>query len=318
MIKFIEDKVNDDLMYNKTNYLYSFNCRIIMRIGTRGIGKTYDAKCKCLKLWRQKKQKFIWVRATEAACDEMTVDNGAEFFNDLGEEYKDRTLWNIQNRRIHNGKELIGLIIPLSTFYKKKGNAFPDYGLIVFDEVIPEKIERRYFDRMDALMNTCETIGRTRPDIMLLMLANALDKGDEVLTHFGIKIDKFGYYINTERKFICHYERPTLTYQRAHENSLAGLIAKDSEYEANLLNNEFNDRTEFFDVRPKDSKLLYIIHNDYDVGARLYIGCDGILYVCKDFNRMGCGGLRYTNILSQIAPDRQYLSRPMNEQLVKA
>lgn len=317
-ITYIDEYVNDELMYNKTNYLYSFNCRVIMRIGTRGIGKTYDAKKKCIKLWKNKKKRFIWVRATEAACEEMVGENGAKFFDDLGDEYKSREKYRIRGNNVYIGDEIIGTIMALSTFYKKKGNAYTDVDIIVFDEVIPERVERRYFDRVNALINTCETIARTRPNAKLILLANALDKGDEILAHFKVKITKFGYYINREMSFICHYERPTITYQRAHENGLAGLLARGSEYEDNILSNEFADKTEYFDKRPSTAKLLYIIHDINDAGARLYVNNDGLLYVCQDFNRIACVNIRYTNILNNISIERQYLPKPMLEQLIKA
>lgn len=318
MTKYIEDYVNDDLMYSKTNYLYSFNCRITMRIGTRGIGKTYDAKKKCLKLWLQKSKQFIWVRATEEACGEMLVESGAKFFDDLGDEYKKREKYYIRGSKVYVDNTVIGTIMALSTFYKKKGNAYPNVDLIVFDEVIPERVERRYFDRVNALINTCETIARTRPNAKLLLLANALDKGDEILAHFKVKINKFGYYLNRDMSFICHYERPTLTYQRAHAKGLAGLLAKNSEYEDNILGNEFADKTEYFDKRPNTAKLIYIIHDINDAGARLYVNSDGLLYVCNDFNRVACVNIRYTNVLNNISPDRQYLPKPMQDQLIKA
>lgn len=318
MVKFIEDKVNDDLMYAKTNYLWSFNLPIIMRIGTRGTGKTFDAKRYCVKKWKYKKKKFIWVRATDTACEKMKRENGAKFFADMGENFRDRSTWNVTGDTFYNNKESCGTLMPLSTFYKEKGNAYPDVGVIVFDEVIPERVERKYFDRVKALIDTCETIARNRPDIKLVLLSNALDKGDEILAHFGLKITKYGYYINKDMGIICHYERPTLTYQKAHAKSLAGRLSKGTEYEANALMNEFADKTEFFDQKPKDCKLLYIIHDENDFGCRLYVSpSTQYMYCCRDFNRTACQSLRYTNTVTNIAQNRAYFNNRMANNLAK-
>lgn len=318
MVKFIEDKVNDDLMYSKTNYLWSFNLPIIMRVGVRGTGKTFDAKRQCLKRWLYKRKKFIWVRSSETACDKMKRESGDKFFCDLGEKFKDRSVWKISGDAFYSGKDIIGSLIPLSTFYKEKGNAYNDVDIIVFDEVIPERVERKYFDRVKALIDTCETIARTRPNIKLVLLSNALDKGDEILAHFGFKLTKFGYYINKDMGVILHYERPTLTYQKAHAKSLAGRLASGTEYEANALNNEFSDRTEFFEKKPKDCKLLYILHDENDFACRLYASpSTDYLYCARDFNRMACQNMRYTNTVSDIAPNRTYFNNRMAQSLAK-
>lgn len=72
----------------------------------------------------------------------------------------------------------------LSTFHKLKGNTFTEIKTIVFDEFIPEVGEVVRGDRARQFVNTVETICRLSKDTVIIMLANALDKGDRILNLF--------------------------------------------------------------------------------------------------------------------------------------
>jgi Podovirus DNA encapsidation protein (Gp16). len=270
-------------IYYKYNHIFSYNTKIIAVVGARGIGKTYGAKRYVIKKFLHEGRKFIWLRDTEIACDELRANDGAKFFADVKQEFNDKFCGSIKNDIITiNGKHA-GYLLPMSTYYNYKGNSYADIQTIVFDEFMAEKGQKRNGNRTLQFLNTIETIGRLRTDYRIILLANALDRGDEILNLFNIKIKDFGYYFNKQKSFVLHYADNNPDFNKARELSISGRLLKNTAYEENIASNKFaDDDNQYFDKRPPKCKLFAILHNDYG-SVRLYLH-NGTVYACRDFN----------------------------------
>lgn len=290
-------KAND----NKAGYFdprpsMSYGCKIVIWIGARRIGKTHGGKKWVLKkVYASDNIKFVWLRDNDEARKKLAQDNGAKFFSDM----KKCNIPNIdscyiQGETIKGWGRTIGYLMPSSTFQNYKGNDYEDIEYIVFDEFIAEKNTKFNANRAWEIINSIYTVGSTRENVRILMLANALDRGDDFLQFLGVKIKDYGIYVNREKDVCIHYCDDHPEFRKQRENSVIGKLIKGTEFEENLFNNKFSDdEKQFFDKKPAKSKLLFIAHS-LEQSARVYY-YDDMLYVSKDGNLETRGEYRFVS-----------------------
>lgn len=273
----------------------SYGTPFVAVIGARRIGKTFSAKRWCIKKTKNAdNNKFAWLRDNDEARKKLAMNEGAKFFSDCKKMGLVNLKGKIDGETISVDKKVIGYLMPSSTFQNYKGNDFEDIKYIVYDEFIGEKGKRHNANKGWEIINMLYTIASTRTDVRIIFLANALDRGDEVLQMLGIKIKDFGIYINRDKGVALHYCDNHPDFNKARENSIMGKLIKGTEYEANLFHNKFaDDEQMFFDKRPPKCKLFCILHN-YSSSVRLYLH-NGTVYVCKDFNVDTNPTIRYVN-----------------------
>lgn len=290
-------KAND----NKKGYFdprpsMSYGCKIVIWIGARRIGKTYSGKKWVLKkVYGTDNKKFVWLRDNDEARKKLAQDNGAKFFSDMKKcSIPEIGSCYIQGETIKGWGRTIGYLMPSSTFQNYKGNDYEDIEYIVFDEFIAEKNTKFNANRAWEIINSIYTVGSTRENIRILMLANALDRGDDFLQFLGVKIKDYGIYVNREKDVCIHYCDDHPEFRKQREISVIGKLIKGTEFEENLFNNKFSDdEKQFFDKKPSKSKLLFIAHS-LEQSARVYYYED-MLYVSKDGNLDTRGEYRFVS-----------------------
>ena len=287
------------------SYVWAF---IFIVIGTRGYGKTYRVKKFVLKDFKYNKRKFIWLRDTDAALEELTKDDGKTFFDDVftNEKCFKGCTGKIVGTTIFFNDEPCGLIMPARSYHKRKGNSYESYKNVVYDEFIPEDQQQYIGDRAKQFINTISTIGRTRKDYRVFMTANAIDKGDPILELLNIKIKGFGYFFNKKKGVVLHYAQNSEEFNKKNSESIAGRLIADTRYADNILNNKFsNDDTLLFTKRKK-CDIIGIYYNNKGEAVRIYRANDGSeYYACKDLSTTGYSYLRYVFDLSQVTEDKQ-------------
>lgn len=281
--------------------VYSYNLPVIVEIGARGIGKTYSEKRRAIGRFIYHGEKFVFLRDNDEARKKLTNNNGDKFFADVKREFKDLD-GKIKGEVIYINGEEAGYIMPSSTFQNYKGSSFEEIKTIIYDEFIPEKGRSRNQYQGYEFINMLYTVARTRKNVRIVLMANALDRGNEILADIlGIKINKgFGFYINREKGVICHYCDNNPKYNKDRDASVVGKLIKGTAYEENLFNNKFvDDESEFFEKRPEKLRLYCILHNMYSA-IRVYIGTDSHFYVTKDFNEDTHAGVRFVNNIEDV------------------
>lgn len=274
----------------------SYGCKIVIWIGARRIGKTYSAKKWVLKkVYGTDNKKFVWLRDNDEARKKLAQDNGAKFFSDMKKcNIPEISSCYIQGETIKGWGRTIGYLMPSSTFQNYKGNDYEDIEYIVFDEFIAEKNTKFNANRAWEIINSIYTVGSTRENVRILMLANALDRGDDFLQFLGVKIKDYGIYVNREKDVCIHYCDDHPEFRKQRENSVIGKLIKGTEFEENLFNNKFSDdEKQFFDKKPAKSKLLFIAHS-MEQSARVYYYED-MLYISKDGNLDTRGEYRFVS-----------------------
>lgn len=285
-------------IYYNYRKIFSYNYPIICIIGARGIGKTYGAKRYVIKKFLNEGKKFIWIRDTESALDELRENDGEKFFVDIKKEF-DNLNGNIKGEVITINEKHAGYLMPMSTYYNYKGNSYEEIKHIVFDEFIAEKTQKKQGSRAVQFANTIETIGRLRTDYRLIMLANALKRGDEVLNLLNIKIKGFGYYFNKKKGVVLHYSDNNPHFNEKKKQSISGRIILDTPLDNVMSKNKFDDdENEYYTVMPPKCKLFAILHNDTDA-VRLYLK-DGVIYIRQDFNEKTNNNIRFVNDITLV------------------
>lgn len=280
--------------------ILSYNLPVNIIIGARRIGKTYGGKKIEIRQFIYDNKPFVFLRDNDEARKKLSNDNGKKFFADVKKEFKNLDGKINGDVIMINGK-IAGYLMSASIFQNYKGNSFEEVENILYDEFIPERGRNRNQYQGYEFINMLYTIASTRKNVRIFLLANALDRGNEILEILGIKINQgFGFYINREKGVICHYCDNNPQFNKDRDESVVGKLIKGTTYEENLFNNKFvDDESEFFEKRPDRLRLYVIIHNQYN-SARVYIGQDGYFYVTRDFNEDAHTGVRFVNNIEDV------------------
>lgn len=288
---------DNPLGYFDSRPSFSYGCRTILWIGARRIGKTFSGKKVALKKCQPSDTfKFVWLRDSDKAREKLSQNNGAKFFSDIAKKCKFKDLNGyIKGETIYAFGRVVGYLMPSSTFQNYKGNDFEDIQLIIFDEFIAEKGTKYDSERAWKIINSMFTIASTRKNVKIIMMANALDRGDSFLQFLGVKIQDYGIYINREKDVCIHYCDDHPQFRKDRENSVIGKLIKGTEFEENLFNNKFADDTkQFYDKKPPKTDLLFIAHSN-DNSVRVFYDENGMLYVGKDSNTETRQNLRFVS-----------------------
>ena len=178
---------------------------ITVAIGARGIGKTYG----CLKELYMRKIPFLYCRRTQAQLDE-TTSKSLNPYNRIAEDIG----VNIVTDRIgkhsvgfydavmENGKAIraenpFAIGIALSTFSTIRGMSAETFDVLLFDEIIPERHERKIQNEGIAFLNMLESLNRNREltgrkPIHVILLSNSNTINSQILDSIGClrEIDK--------------------------------------------------------------------------------------------------------------------------------
>lgn len=292
--------------------IFSFGCNTMVVIGARRVGKTFGAKKYVLNQCLSKNVKFVWLRDNDEARKRLADNHGAKFFSDCKKmTLKGQLKGYIEGETIYNDKSTIGYLMPSSTFQNYKGNDYEEIKIIVYDEFIAEKAKVRRGNSAWEFINSLYTIASTRKDVKVILLANALDRGDPILNFLGVKIKDYGFYIDREKNVVVQYADNSPEFIKQQNDSVIGKLIKGTEFEENLFNSKFADDTnQFYDKRPTKCKLFMIAHTELG-STRIYYK-DQTFYACKDFNSDSnkmyrfCNNHRLVDSTISIAP-KQYI-----------
>lgn len=272
---------------------FAYGTKTVVWIGARRIGKTYAAKRYATKRYLYNGYQMLWLRDNDEARKKIAANDGKKFFSDYGKTFHNLN-GKIVGETITINEETFGYLQPTSTFQNYKGNDYEDIKTVIFDEFIPEHGKGVNSARVWQFINSMYTTLSTRKDAKAILMANALDRGDEILDLFGFKVKDYGLYINREKDVCLHYCDNSPEFNAQRDESIVGRWIKGTQYEDNLFHNKFaDDENQFFDRRPPHCELLAILHNE-DGAVRVYIK-DDVAYCCRDFNSESQNSKRFVS-----------------------
>lgn len=303
---------------NKGKYVdlrkaFSFGTNIVAFIGARGFGKTYGSKKYCLKRSFRNNLKFLFLRDNELALKEITDNDCLNYLKDIKKDdqlkkfFKGKDI-SFKTRILEVDEKLLGYFYATSTYYNLKGNEFSDVDIIVFDEFIKEKGQAQRGNRAGAFLNMVETVLRLKTKAKIILTANALDRGDEILDILGVNINKgYGFYVNRDRPpaTVCvYYCCNSASFEEAKLKSISGALASGTAYGGNLIKNEFaSNDINLYDERPKGTDLIAIFRDENGSRIRIALGDNNKMYVYNDPNPKGNSDIRFVNDIKLVDPD---------------
>lgn len=304
--------------YIRLNRLFSYSwASVFAVVGAQGYGKTFASKRCCIKHFMHDNQQFVILRNTDDECQRLCKDNGDKIFEDICHAYKKFEYSTNAGTMFINGKKC-GEVIPISTYYKNKGEAsFDNVGWVLFDEFIKEGQQRYNGDRAKQFAKLVEVTTRDRK-ARLILTANALDPGDPVLELLGITIKsgQFGYYLNHEKGVVLYYAPNSQEFETRRKNSISWKLIKGTYLDDSMAQNKFEGADfQRFDKRPPVD-LIGIYYNNEGNCFRLYREKHGNkCFASRDLNPKSCAYMRYVFNSSQAGKDRVLRGTPTKKWL---
>lgn len=267
----------------------STGANIRMIYSMRSNGKTYGALLKCLELAKNHGGTFFYLRRRSAECtatkmkklfmdlpyeqylggeDILIGAEGGEFF----------TYRRKKEKRID--KTVIGYYGSLDKANELKSTKFTDTTLLIYDEFLSSRLTGiELVDEYTLFINTISTIRRTRPNFVVYMLGNTVNRHSTYFDTWGIDIDtiQFG-----DLK-VYEYEggnRIAVEYAKTDVDDTNKLFVFGTPKEQAIINGVWETSAyPTFDqskIAPKIKIQYLLIHG----GIKLFCGFrDGVLYV---------------------------------------
>lgn len=176
------------------------NCPYIFIVGGRGTGKTYGA----LKYTMEHNIKIMYMRRTQSQHDIIRKNELSPYKTlnaELGKNIQFFPITKYNSAIYESGEDEKGRVIPLgeslgmtcalSTISNMRSFDASDIDILIYDEFIAERHEKKLLGEADALFNALETIGRNRElkdekPLKLLALANANNISNEIFISLGL------------------------------------------------------------------------------------------------------------------------------------
>lgn len=299
----------------------SYNCPIRGAIGKRGIGKTFGPfKASMIDACKYG-YGFIYVVENKEQVKTLSQDKGTKFFealkqyaiehpkthkgilykkliegeaeveeDELDEAFKSTT--ELKGGTIRLNGQNIGYIIAWNDFANIKRNNFPlSIKRILIDEFMPEIVDKNSIMIARKITSLLQSIGRTRKDIIIYMMSNALRRTDSLLDKLhcsDIKLgeakivyDDYGPLLYLEYIDPTKYEELNAIQDESVASRFAILTGED-----NLDKNVFKDElktTEIIPSEPKPCSLICCLHGEIG-SVRISITKDhNDIYVFEDY-----------------------------------
>ena len=170
-------------MYWDINNSISRNCLFNFVVGNRGAGKTYGAKKKVIERYLKTGEQFIYVRRYKEELKRIKT-----FFDDIAAEFPDAE-FKVRGKEFFINGELAGYAMALSTSKIEKSTPMPRVSWIIFDEFILDKGYYHYLpDEVTYFLEFYETVARTRDNVRVYFLSNALTVTNPYFLYFKLEI----------------------------------------------------------------------------------------------------------------------------------
>lgn len=278
---------NDDIYWNSSR-LMTLNAMYNMAVGGRGVGKTYDAKKKCIKRWIKKKEQFIYLRRYESETEDrhkLFDDVAREFpgweFRVYGMRMQIRKASN-KEKKSGKGWRDMGLIVVLSKALTKKSVPLPLVTWIIYDEFIIDKGNIRYIhNEVEKFLDFYNTVDRFEDRVRVLFLANAVTITNPYFLYWGLRPKK-NSIIRASDGYIALEMIDSRNFRKKVDESRFGKMIRSTKYYDYAVSNVFIDDTnDFLAKKSPDAKYWCSLRFDGEEFNIWVDYADFVYYLCK-------------------------------------
>ena len=276
-------------MYYNFDKLYSFpNWIIAIIIGSRGVGKSFNAKVTVLKKFLKTGEQFIYLRRYKTELDSALVN----FFDDL----QSNGYFTEHNLKVRKSKMLTtfvcdgkvcGYAIPMSTANILKSTSFPKVKTIIFDEFILDVASGTYKymkNEPQMLLDIMETVFRLRQGRVIMLGNNVQFYGSPYVAYFSLELPYNSEFKTFKDGAIIVNNIINEEYQQAKQDSPFGKLIEGTTYgDYAVLNKSLRENDSFIAKRPSDSQFKgVLVINGSTVGV--WMGIDGYMYISEKYD----------------------------------
>lgn len=270
----MSDLKNKNIYYD-LGKLLSYNKFLNISIGSRGRGKSYAAKKWAINGWLKNRKQFVYIRRYKTE-----FSNIKNYFSDIQDIYPDHE-FSVNRGCFYIDGEVAGYYIGLSTSQNNKSNSYPDVDKIIFDEFIIDKGKVTYIKgEVQLFLDMIETIARTRDDVRVLMISNAISSINPYFLYFNI-------YPHEGDKVICK-EQIVIDIDKNNDfieykkQTKFGKLIDDTAYGRYAIENEFlRDNKSFIEKMSGKSFCWYGLKYEDIIYTVWYNQPTGFLYITK-------------------------------------
>lgn len=236
----MSDFTNEKIYYD-LNKLLSYNKMLNISIGARGLGKSYAAKRWAINNWLKNKKQFVYIRRYKTE-----FNNIKNYFKDIEDRYPDHK-FSVAHGYFYIDGEVAGYYIGLSTSQNNKSNSYTDVNVIIFDEFLIDKGKITYLrGEVQVFLDIIETIARTRDDVRVLMISNAISTINPYFLYWNIYPRSGDIFIQKDQ-IVVEINKNTDFINFKKKTKFGQLIA-DTKYGKYSIENEFlRDDTTFIE-----------------------------------------------------------------------
>lgn len=231
----------------------------VLAIGGRGIGKSYGV----LKMLYEEHIPFIYLRRTQSQLDAITVQALNPFnqinadcgYHVISQKESKYTIGFYDGVLSKDGKtstaaEPFAIGIALSTFASVRGLSAERFEMVLFDEIIPERHEKKIKEEELAFANTLESLNRNRElngkaPLKVIMLSNSNTLNSKIISAIGCtdiletmarRRQNYKEALNGDVSIIRYEDSPIS--QRKADTALYRVV-KNEDFHTMAIDNEF-------------------------------------------------------------------------------
>lgn len=234
--------------------LYYDSSPFIFCVGARGTGKTFGSLSFCYK----NKLKFIYLRSKDNIVKKLSNEM-MNPFKPVNEEIGCNVVLNTKKTGgvpvfqeiTEAGTDVIGYMMPLSTFSNFRGFDLSDVDIIIYDEFIPETAERPVKDQAATLFNMYETVNRNRElkgkkPVKLICLSNSNTIFNDIFLSLKLTrkvysmMNKGQLYYRDDSRGISLYNIQNSPISKAKKETALYKLTAGSDFQEMALENRYS------------------------------------------------------------------------------
>lgn len=284
----------------------SYNRMIVIAIGARSWGKTYQWKKKLLKNYLKKEEKGIYFRRFDSEIDEIKSnlfeDTSADFLDDNHDiicDTKNIYLKEKIEKKKADGQtnvkylyEHMGYMLNMAKTQSVKSASYRSVSTFCFDEFLIED-SIHYYGKKEVLnfMGLISTINRKRTGndkCRFYLFANAVTAYNPYFNFFNIKglNDEQHYYLDFNPQVVVYYDRNE-TFTKQMKETEFGELIKGTVAEQYMIENKFllDLNNDFIGEKPRYSKYCFTLINENKYYGVYFSAAEGRFWISKSYDK---------------------------------
>lgn len=263
-------------MYYSYQDALSHNKLFNFVIGNRGGGKTFGFKRWAINDFIKHGNMFVYVRRYKTE-----LKNNKSFFNDMIEFFPDHK-FDVKGYKYYIDDKEAGVAIPLSVAITQKSVSFPKVNKICFDEFIIDKGFIHYMpNEVEAFLELYETIARTRDNVKVFFLGNAITTINPYFLYFNIIPDLSKRFTVKDLLQVEYFSNEE--FIKMKKQTAFGRLISGTQYGDYAIENKFlKDSDDFIGEKSKKAVFDFMITFDNINMFFWFDSSNGFLYCVEN------------------------------------